>query len=104
MTKVGYDKLGIKLRKNVTHSLEVLHLRYSLKGAKALSFVRSSSSREVAKEKTGEYVRDETVYLEHHRQESKLLPVTAKALKTNTHVEDRKWLAKYVVQGITLIV
>ena len=30
--------------------------------------------------------------------------VIAKPLKTNMHNKDRKWLAEYVVQGISLIV
>ena len=40
MTKVEYDKLEIKLLKNVTHSLEVVDLRYSLRRAKTLSLVQ----------------------------------------------------------------
>ena len=71
MTKVGYDELGLKLLKNVTHSLEEVDLRYSLKRTKTLFFVRSSSSPKVAREileKTEECVSDEIVRRERHRQ------------------------------------
>ena len=69
--KVGYDGLGIKLLKNVTHSLEVVDQRYSLNRAKTSSLVKSPRSRKVAGEileKTGQRVNDETVRREHHRQ------------------------------------
>ena len=36
VTKVGYDELGTKLLKNVTHNLEVVDQRYSFRRAKIL--------------------------------------------------------------------
>ena len=72
--KVRYNELEIKLLKNVTHSLEILDLRYSLKRAKTLflpgSGFRSSSSRKVGRQildKTGQRVSDETLRYERHR-------------------------------------
>ena len=76
--KLEYDELGIELPKNVTHSLEVVDRRHSLNRAKTLSPVRSSSSQKVAKEKTGEYVSDETIRREHHRQELETFPCGCK--------------------------
>lgn len=47
-------------------------------------------------EKTGQRVSHVTVHNERHRQDLKPLHVIAKPLKTNTHIEDRKWLANFV--------
>jgi transposase len=63
------------------------------------SGVRSSSCRKVAREileKTRQRVSYETVRRERYRQGLKPFHVIAKPLKTNTHVEDRKWLADFV--------
>jgi transposase len=63
------------------------------------SGVRSSSYRKVAREileKTRQRVSYETVRRERYRQGLKPFHVIAKPLKTNTHVEDRKWLADFV--------
>lgn len=63
------------------------------------SGVRGNSSRKVAREileKTKQRVSRMTVNRERHRQGLKPFHVIAKPLKTNTHIEDRKWLANYV--------
>lgn len=63
------------------------------------SGVRGSSSRQVAREiweRTGQRVSDETVRHERHQHGLKPFYVVAKPLKTNTHIEDRKWLADFV--------
>ena len=65
-----------------------------------------SSSRKIAREilkETGLCVSDETVHAELHRQGLKPFHEIAKPLRTNMHIEDPKWLAEYVVQGISLI-
>ena len=90
----------------VTRSLEVIDLRYSLKRAKTLSFVKGSNSRKVARkilDKTKECVSDETVRREHYRQGLKPFHMIPKPLRTNMHIEDCKWIAEYIVQGISLI-
>ncbi|CAF4138404.1 unnamed protein product, partial [Rotaria sp. Silwood2] len=66
--------------------------------ASASSF-RNSSCRRVASEileKTKQRVSHVTIYNERHRQGLKPFHVIAKPLKTNTHIEDRKWLANFV--------
>ena len=68
--------------------------------------VRDSNSRKVVREtleKAGQCISDKTASREHHRQELKPFHVIAKPLKTNTHIEGRKWLADFVVQDISLI-
>jgi hypothetical protein len=47
-------------------------------------------------EKTRQRVSHVTVHRERHRQGLKSFHVIAKPLKTNTHIEDRKWLANFV--------
>ena len=64
-----YDEFGLKLLENMTRSLQVVDLRFSLNRAKRCRLSRSDSSRKVAKEKTEERVSDETVRDERHRQE-----------------------------------
>ena len=84
----------------------MVYLRYSRERAKTLSPVRSSSSRKIAGEileKARQHASDETVRRERHPQQVIPFHVTAKPLKTNTPTEGRKWLAEYVVQGISLI-
>ncbi len=63
------------------------------------SGVRGNSSRKIAREileKTRQRVSHMTVNRERHRQGLKPFHVIAKPLKTNTHIEDRKWLANFV--------
>jgi hypothetical protein len=63
------------------------------------SGIKGSGSRKVAKEileKRGKRVSHMTIYNERYRQGLKPFHVIAKPLKTNTHIEDRKWLAKFV--------
>jgi transposase len=63
------------------------------------SGIRSNSSRKVARkilEKTRQQVSYSTVRRERHRQGLKPFHVISKPLKTNTHIEDRKWLANFV--------
>ena len=52
-TKAGHDELVIKLLKNITHSLEVDDLRYSLNRAKTLSLLQVVSGAATL-EKLGE--------------------------------------------------
>ncbi|CAF1368481.1 unnamed protein product [Rotaria magnacalcarata] len=61
--------------------------------------ISGSSCRKVTREiseKTGQRVCHVTVYRERYRQGLKPFHVIAKPLKTNTQIEDRKWLAKFV--------
>lgn len=61
--------------------------------------VGDSSCRRVAREileKTKQRVSHVTIYNERHRQGLKPFHVIAKSWKTNTHIEDHKWLANFV--------
>ena len=63
------------------------------------SSIRSNSSRKVAREileKTRQKVSYSTVRRERLRQGLKPFHAISKPLKTNTRVEDRKWLANFV--------
>lgn len=63
------------------------------------SGVRNSGSRRVARdilERTKQRVSHVTVHRERYRQGLKPFHVVAKPLKTNTHIENRKWLADFV--------
>ena len=70
------------------------------------SGIGDSSSRKVSREmlgKEGEHVSGGTARRKHQRQGLKPFHVITKPLKTNAHIDDQKWLAEYVVQGISLI-
>ena len=73
----------------------------------AATDVRDSNSRKVVREtleKAGQCLSDKTIRRKRHRQGLKFFHVIAKPLKTNTHIEGRKWLAEYVAQDIPLII
>jgi hypothetical protein len=60
---------------------------------------RSNSSRKVPREileKTRQQVHYSTIHRERHRQGLKPFHIISKPLKTNTHIEDQKWLANFV--------
>ncbi len=78
VTKVGYKEIGMKQLKNAIHNLEVVELRSSLRRA------------------TGQRIIHVTIRRGRCRQRLKPFHVIAKSLKTNTHIEDRKWLANFV--------